>query len=91
MAKKDDKPQGRNKSAGGSMVADHPINGAATGNLRPVEEAAAAAGVPGWECAALMHAAGWAPGKQVDQDRFDAALERFRSRPTGGGRLDLKG
>lgn len=45
------------------------------------------AGVPDWEMAGLMKAAGWAPGKHVSRDRFQAAVTSFRSRPQGGGRI----
>ena len=55
--------------------------------LFPVENLAGKQGVPGWETAALMRAAGWAAGKQVSESDFQTALNRFRSRPQGGGRI----
>lgn len=71
------------KNAGASIVAPHPMGGP----LRPVSELAAAAGLPAWELAGLARAAGWAPGKQVTEADFAAALERFRARPQGGGKI----
>lgn len=53
--------------------------------LYPVEELAE--GIPAWELAALRQAAGWAVGKQVGRDAFDAALDKLRTRPQGGGRI----
>lgn len=55
--------------------------------LFPVEELAETANIPAWELAGLMRAAGWSPGKHVAADEFGAALDRFRSRPQGGGRI----
>ncbi len=72
-------------TAGTSMVAEHPR----AGNLSPVETLAKASGIPDWERAAMMHAAGWKPGKSVDQETFDATLAKFRKRPMGGGRLKI--
>jgi len=40
-----------------------------------------------WERAGLFKAAGWAPGKQVSLSVFTAALEGFRERRQGGGRI----
>ena len=62
----------------GSMIAPHP------NRLRPVEELAKAANLKAWETAGLMRAAGWAPGKQVDELAFNAGLIAFRKRPMGG-------
>lgn len=53
--------------------------------LYPVEEVTGV--LPGWEAAALMAAAGWAPGKQVSKQEFGSAMARFRNRPQGGGRI----
>ena len=56
-------------------------------DLLPVEEIARARDLPSWETAALMAAAGWAPGKQVSENDFEDALKAFRNRPQGGGRF----
>ncbi|MCG8553583.1 MAG: hypothetical protein MI799_24530 [Desulfobacterales bacterium] len=53
----------------------------------PVEDLAKKQALPGWETAALMRSVRWAPGKQVSEADFTAALEKFRSRPQGGGRI----
>lgn len=42
-----------------------------------------------WERAGLFKAAGWAPGKQVSLSVFTAALEGFRERRQGGGRINV--
>ncbi len=81
---KTEKPDEKKSETGASIVAVHPLQ---NGALEPVEKLARAAKVPDWECAAMMHAAGWSPGKVVNQSRFDAALDGFRKRPMGGGRL----
>ena len=54
-----------------------------------VESLAKEAGTPGWETAAMMRAVGWASGKQVTKDQFEKALETFRNRPQGGGRIQV--
>ncbi len=89
MAKNNDQTKKQSTAAEStSMVAEHPQEKQTAGaGLQPVEKMAEAAGLPGWECAALMHAAGWAPGKQVKQNEFDAALALFRKRSQGGGRI----
>jgi hypothetical protein len=55
--------------------------------LFDVETLAGKHNLPGWETAALMRSARWAPGKQVSEDDFTIALDKFRSRPQGGGRI----
>lgn len=57
------------------------------GKLFPVKALAGAAGVPAWELAGLMRAAGWADGKQVTPAAFGAAMAKFRNRPQGGGSI----
>lgn len=44
-------------------------------------------GVSSWELAGIMAATGWAEGKQVSETEFSAAVETFRNRPQGGGRI----
>jgi hypothetical protein len=60
---------------------------ATSNELAPVEELAGHAGITSWELAGLMRAAGWAPGKQATKEEFGRALDRFRKRPQGGGRI----
>lgn len=60
---------------------------AITEELVPVETLAADAGMPAWERAALMRAAGWAPGKQIARSAFDDARAAFNRRPQGGGTI----
>lgn len=55
--------------------------------LHPVERLAEAAGLKGWEMAALLRAAGWSSGKQVTESDFNDALARLRARPQGGGKI----
>lgn len=54
-------------------------------DLLPVETLAK--DLPSWETAGLMAAANWAPGKQVAEKQFQDALNTFRNRPQGGGRI----
>ncbi|MDR1397170.1 MAG: hypothetical protein LBJ14_05510 [Desulfarculales bacterium] len=56
-------------------------------DLQEIEALAKALGVVSWELAGLRTAKGWAPGKQVSQAEFKTALEAYRKRPSGGGRL----
>jgi len=72
------------KTFGGSMVAPHPP---ADGRLHPVEELAVARGVGTATMVAICRASGWLPGKQVTEAEFDQALEKFRGRAMGGGRI----
>lgn len=60
---------------------------AASNELKPVEHLAKEKNIKTWELAGLMRAAGWAPGKQVAEGEFDLALNKFRRRPQGGGKL----
>lgn len=55
--------------------------------LHLVEDLAMARKLPSWELAGLRHATGWRAGKQVSEDEFESALELFRSRPVGGGKI----
>jgi hypothetical protein len=55
--------------------------------LKPYEALAAEAGLAVWEKAALARSAGWAPGKSLTPAEFDAALNAFRSRRQGGGKI----
>ena len=55
--------------------------------LSPVEALAGGRKIPAWELAGLRRAMRWAEGKQVTEAEFDAALERFRNRPQGGGSI----
>ncbi|MGE4297529.1 MAG: hypothetical protein AB7E47_05815 [Desulfovibrionaceae bacterium] len=55
--------------------------------LYPVEDLAQERQVPDWELAALRVATGWAEGKQVTGEAFDAAVTKLRTRPQGGGRI----
>lgn len=55
--------------------------------LFDVKDLAEKYGLPDWEFHALMRAAAWALGKMVVEAVFAATLEKFRSRPQGGGRI----
>ncbi|MDH3975529.1 MAG: hypothetical protein OEV42_14725 [Deltaproteobacteria bacterium] len=55
--------------------------------LKAVEDLAAEKSLQRWELAALRHATGWLEGKQVKASEFDDALERFRCRRQGSGKL----
>ncbi len=57
--------------------------------LADVSEHATALKLPAWEKAALMAACGWTDGKQVSQAEFKKALEAFRKRVQGSGRITL--
>ncbi len=57
--------------------------------LQPVEDLAKEHGIKSWELAGPMRAAGWAAGKQVTKTRFQQALNAFRHRPQGGGRINI--
>lgn len=77
---------------GASMIAPHPVKTKKSDRLKedellPVETVAKEAGLPDWEIAGLMRAAGWLPGKQVTAGEFDFALTKFRKRPQGGGKI----
>ncbi|HOS77605.1 MAG TPA: hypothetical protein PLL15_06140 [Syntrophales bacterium] len=74
----------KNREAGTSMVAPHPPT---TGGLKPVEELAAERGMNPAILAGLQRATGWAPGKQVRPDEFEAAARAFENRRMGGGRI----
>lgn len=54
--------------------------------LFDVQDIADEKGVPGWETAGLMKAAGWVAGKQISEKEFETALDNFRNRRQGGGR-----
>ncbi|WP_321495630.1 hypothetical protein [uncultured Desulfobacter sp.] len=43
--------------------------------------------VPAWELAGVMRASRWAAGKHVTEDEFISALEMFRQRRQGAGRI----
>lgn len=77
-------PQKKEIKAGGSMVAPHPGK---SGDLRPVEELAAEAGMTAPILAGLRRATGWADGKRVTEAEFTDAAGKFNNRPMGGGRL----
>lgn len=64
-----------------------PPGGKKKEELFPIETLAKDIEMPAWEQAALMRAAGWAPGKQVSKKQFESALKNFRHRPQGGGRI----
>lgn len=68
-------------------VSRPPVSRREVERLEAVETLAAAAGVRPWELAGLMRAARWSPGKQVAEATFEDALNRFRKRPQGGGRI----
>ena len=44
-------------------------------------------GLPDWEKAALFRAAEWVKGRQVSRESFNTALETFKARRMGGGRI----
>ncbi|WP_035278072.1 hypothetical protein [Desulforegula conservatrix] len=52
-----------------------------------IEALAEEAGLADWEKAAFFRAAEWAGGKQVSREDFMAALDRFKARRMGGGRI----
>jgi hypothetical protein len=58
-------------------------------DMKPVETLADEMDLATWEKAGLMQAAGWSPGKQVTEATFVTALNNFRSRPQGGGRIQV--
>lgn len=58
----------------------------AQAELRDVNEIIRERGLPAWKGAALCRHAGWAPGKCVGAEEFEAALAGLESRPMGGGR-----
>ncbi|OQY20079.1 MAG: hypothetical protein B6I36_02220 [Desulfobacteraceae bacterium 4572_35.1] len=64
-----------------------PRKKASAKDLQPVESLAVDLSIPPWELAGMMRAAGWAEGKQVTADEFADALQRFRSRRVGGGKI----
>lgn len=55
--------------------------------LHDVAELGRNKGMKPHEIAGLTVAKGWAPGRQVSEEEFDAALEAFRNRRQGGGRI----
>ena len=55
--------------------------------LADIEALASSSSLPDWERVGLMHAMDWAPGKQITEAAFNDALEKFRNRPQGGGRI----
>lgn len=52
-----------------------------------IEALAEENGLADWERAAFFHAAEWAGGKQVSREDFMAALDKFKARRMGGGRI----
>ncbi|WP_027360747.1 hypothetical protein, partial [Desulforegula conservatrix] len=52
-----------------------------------IETLAEEAGLADWERVAFFRAAEWAGGKQVSREDFMAALDRFKARRMGGGRI----
>lgn len=52
--------------------------------LLDVDALITAGGLPAWKGAALCRNEGWAPGKLVTQEEFDAAIKRLEHRPMGG-------
>lgn len=51
---------------------------------RDVEELISRAGLPAWKGAALLRQQNWAPGKQVGERVFSAALKALEYRRQGG-------
>ncbi len=51
-------------------------------------ELAARFRVPQWQQAALVRFMGWAPGKRVSAQEYEAALDALLSRRMGGGRKE---
>jgi len=54
--------------------------------LQPLEELARERGVPAHALAGMCRAYGWAEGKQVSAEEFDAKVIAYRVRPMGSGR-----
>jgi hypothetical protein len=52
-----------------------------------VEDLATERNLAGWFVAGLRQATGWAAGKMVTRDEFDAAATRFAARPQGSGKI----
>jgi hypothetical protein len=57
--------------------------------MKPVETLAEEMNLASWETAGLMQAAGWSQGKAVTKATFVKALDNFRNRPQGGGRIEV--
>lgn len=55
--------------------------------LVDINKLANAYGLPGWEKAGLFKASGWAQGKKVADSEFKQALDKFRKRKLGGGKI----
>lgn len=72
---------------GASMVAPHPQKKQGSKELRAVEDLAEEHRLQPWYLAGLRQATGWAPGKQVTEDDFLAAKEKFDQRRMGGGKI----
>ncbi len=51
----------------------------------PVEDLAKKKGLKPWYLAGLRRAAGWKPGKEVSAAEFEKTVEKFNTRPQGGG------
>lgn len=64
-----------------------PVASTAKEELKDVSGLAEDMGLKSWERAGLLSAAGWAEGKQVTRSAFEKALEGFRTRRQGGGRI----
>ena len=56
--------------------------------LENMDELAARFRVPQWQQAALVRFMGWAPGKRVSAQEYEAALDALLSRRMGGGRKE---
>ena len=52
-----------------------------------VENLAAERNLAVWFVAGLRQATGWADGKMVTREEFDAAATRFAARPQGSGKI----
>ncbi len=62
-----------------TMDAPHPKDA-----LCPVEEWVGKKGIPKWQLAGAMRMQGWAAGKAVTENEFDAAIKKFVKKPLGG-------
>ena len=80
-----DGQSGTSEGGAGEVEAPTPVT-PVTAELYDVNEIIRERGLPAWKGAALCRHAGWAPGKCVSAEEFEAALARLEGRPMGGGR-----
>ena len=55
--------------------------------LQPLAELAAERGMPAPALAGMCRAHSWAEGKQVTATEFETAMDAYRNKPMGSGRI----